>query len=161
MAKKTAKRAELAPPAESPRGRPTLYDPKFCAMLLEHMEKGYSFEAFAGVAGVSKQTLYDWAKAHPEFLDAKEIGTGKAQVFWEGLGINHVISQSENAAGIGGSSRSLNASAWIFNIKNRFGWRDKQPGEADVNVNLNELRTKSDEELNRRMEELEKKLGRK
>jgi hypothetical protein len=28
--------------------------------------------------GVSRQTVYDWTEAHPEFMDAKNIGDAKA-----------------------------------------------------------------------------------
>lgn len=136
--------------------RPTKYNPKYCAELIDHMAHGLSFEAFAGRIGVSKQTLYDWEKAQPEFLDAKEVGLQKAQLYWERLGIRYVVnkSDSESTVGMGGSSksRSLNASVWIFNMKNRFGWRDKQPGEVDVVVN--NIASKSDEDLDNRIREL-------
>jgi predicted DNA-binding protein YlxM (UPF0122 family) len=117
-------------------GRPSLYSDIYCDLLIEHMEKGLSFESFAGAIGVSKQTIYDWTKAHPEFLDAKEVGLEKSRIFWEKLGIKHILNESESIPNIGSNSKSLNASVWIFNMKNRFGWRDKQPEEADhVHVN--------------------------
>lgn len=34
------------------------------------MGKGFSLTAFAGHIGVARQALYDWMKAHGEFLDA-------------------------------------------------------------------------------------------
>lgn len=156
MSKK--KVAKVAPAAETinPVGRPSKYKPEYCEQLLKHMSEGLSFESFAGVIEVSNKTLYAWAEQFPEFLHAKEIGTDKSRIFWESLGINHIInkSDSESTAGMGGSSksRSLNASVWIFNMKNRFQWRDKQPGEADVVVN--NLTTLSDEEIDARLEKL-------
>jgi len=104
-------------------------------MLIEHMEKGLSFEAFAGLVGVTKKTLYSWFEQNPDFLNAKEIGTARCRIFWEQLGIDHIVNKSDSEHGGGSSSRSLNASVWIFNMKNRFGWRDKQPDEVDVVVN--------------------------
>lgn len=133
-------------------GRPTEYRPEYCQALIEHMEKGLSFEAFAGALGVAKQTLYNWEKLFPEFVDAKEIGIGRARIFWENLGINHVVNQSESFGQGVSQSKSLNASVWIFNMKNRFQWRDKQPDEVDVVVN--NVSAKSDEELDKRVQEL-------
>lgn len=125
-------------------GRPTLYKPEYCELLIEHMGSGLSFEAFAGVVGVCKKTLYDWEKANPEFLHAKSEGLEKARLFWEKLGVNNIINESFGKDG----SRSLNSTVWIFNMKNRFGWRDKQPDEApDTVVNNNTLQV-SQEQLN-------------
>jgi hypothetical protein len=111
-------------------GRPTLYDDKFCVELIEHMKAGYSFESFAGSIGVNRDTLYEWAKVNPEFSDAKKIGTEAGRLFWETKGIEGLFSTTERC-GDQGSSKSINATIWIFNMKNRFGWRDKQPDEEE------------------------------
>ena len=141
--------------------RPTLYESKFCELLIEHMAQGLSFESFAGTIGVSRRVLWDWEKQNPDFLHAKEVGLEKSRIFWERLGIDHIInkSDSESFGGGGGnsSSRSLNASVWIFNMKNRFAWRDKQPDEHDVVIN--NLDQKTDEEIDNRIQELIAKHG--
>jgi len=109
-----------------PEGRPTDYKPEYCSQLVEHMAKGLSFECFAGTIGVVKKTLYNWCDQFPQFLHAKEIGTAKSMIFWEQIGIDHIVSRSESfGQGMGSESKSLNSSAWIFNMKNRFNWRDK------------------------------------
>lgn len=116
----------------NPVGRPTVYDPKYCDMLIEHMARGYSFESFAGFTGHSKQTLYEWAAKFEEFGDAKSQGTSLSRLFWERLGIEHILNINETEYEKGASrskSKSLNSTVWIFNMKNRFGWRDKQPDE--------------------------------
>ena len=119
------------------KGRPTSYKPEYCNQLIEHMARGLSYESFAGSIGVSKQTIYDWEKVNKEFLDAKEIGLEKSRIFWEEIGIDHIINVSESFGKDAGSkSTSLNSTVWIFNMKNRFGWRDKQPDEQD-NININ------------------------
>lgn len=109
-----------------PAGRPTDYLPEYCEQLIAHMAQGYSFESFAGVLGVSKQTLYTWSEKHPEFLDAKNIATSKCRVWWERAGIEGLFNTSERD-GDTTSSRSLNTGVWVFNMKNRFKeeWRDK------------------------------------
>ena len=101
------------------------------------MSKGFSFESFGAVAKTSKDTLYEWVKKYPEFADAKNEATSFCRMFWERLGVAAIISRSEHQGG----SKSLNSAVWIFNMKNRFGWRDKQPdevAEATVHVNLSD-----------------------
>lgn len=106
-------------------GRPTKYDPAMCQMLIDGMSKGFSIEACAGKIGVSKETVYQWVKEHPEFSDAKKTGEALSRDFWESLGIDHILNKSYSSRE-GGESKSLNAAVWCFNMKNRFGWRDKQ-----------------------------------
>lgn len=98
-------------------GRPTKYLPEYCQQLIDHMSEGLSFESFAGVVSTCKQTLYTWTELHPEFLDAKSQGTEKSRLKWEKLGM----------AGLNtGKDEKFNATVWVFNMKNRFKWRDIQ-----------------------------------
>ena len=101
-----------------PVGRPTKYKSEYCDLLIKVMKKGFSFEAVAGHIGISKDTLYDWAKTIPEFSDAKRIGLQYSQLFWEKIAVDHLI---ENPKG-----DKINSSVWIFNMKNRFNWTDKK-----------------------------------
>jgi transposase-like protein len=133
-------------------GRPSKYKPEYCEQLIEHMEQGLSFEAFAGSIGVCKQTLYTWTEEHEEFLDAKKRATEKSRLFWEKMGIDNIINVSE----FKGDSTSLNSAVWVFNMKNRFGWRDKQPDEHDVVVN--NFAKLSDEELDKEIEKLDSEI---
>ena len=126
-------------------------------MLIEHMGNGFSYESFPGSIGVSKQTIKKKKKSNSEFLDAKEVGIEKSRIFWEKLGIDHIVNESESSKELGSSSKSLNASVWIFNMKNRFQWRDKQPDETDVVVNNNNITTMSDAELDAKLAKLEGK----
>jgi predicted DNA-binding protein YlxM (UPF0122 family) len=58
------------------------YKSEYCDMLRSHCKNGLSFESFAGIIGVSRQSLYDWAEKHEDFKDAKEEGLeiGRAHV---------------------------------------------------------------------------------
>ena len=106
------------------------------------MAQGFSFESFAGAVDASKKTLYNWEKEFPEFLHAKEIGWEKARIFWEKLGVSHIVNTSDSVShgkdGGESHSRSLNASVWIFNMKNRFPaeWRDRQEIDQKVEGKL-------------------------
>lgn len=143
MAKKTAKKkSEPKPKPEGYTfGRPTKYKKEYCDELIEFMGKGFSYEAFAGKIGVSDVTLYEWEKTHEDFFRAKKEAFQKSRLFWESLAIENIMNKSDSwTNGNGGgesTSRSLNATVWIFNMKNRFKWRDKQPDESDVNVTVN------------------------
>lgn len=138
-------------------GRPSKYKPEFCQGLIEHMGQGFSFESFAAVIEVNRDTLYAWEKEYLEFSDAKSIAFDKNLMFWEKLGIDHILNESESFGEGVSRSKSLNSTIWIFNMKNRHKWRDRQPDEsADVNVNINNL---SDTDLNAKIEEKMKKLN--
>jgi len=122
---------------ENPRGRPSKYKPEFCELLIEHMSKGLSFESFSAIAEVNQDTLHEWVKVHEEFSESKKMAFANCQLFWEKLGVENILNVSESS-GRGDDayhkSSTLNASIWIFNMKNRFKWRDKQPGEEDKKV---------------------------
>ena len=111
MAKPT--RSGKAPANKRKPGRPSLYRPEYCQALIEWAKKGLSYESFASVPGVALQTLYEWEKAHPEFSEAKKTALPHSMVWWEKKGM----------------SGDINPTIWIFNMKNRFGWRDTKPEE--------------------------------
>jgi hypothetical protein len=96
------------------RGRPTLYLPKYCDMLIGHMAAGKSFESFAGVIGVSRQTIYDWRKAQTDFLDAFKIAETKALLFFEEKGLSALDE----------GPKDFNTGLWVFFMKARWGWKD-------------------------------------
>jgi hypothetical protein len=97
-------------------GRPSLYDPSFCDGVVPFMAQGYSTTALAGHLGVSRQTIYDWMGAHPEFLDAVKRGQAASSIWWE----NRLRDNAEKGEG--------NATSAIFGLKNRApdDWRDRR-----------------------------------
>jgi hypothetical protein len=94
-------------------GRPSKYDPKYCEQLVEHMAGIHSFETFAAIINVNPDTLYEWAKQHPEFSEAKKIGRMKCQ-----LGCERLF-KAQAAGKIKGNPASL-----IFFAKNVTTMRD-------------------------------------
>lgn len=107
MAKKPSEKAAT--------GRPSKYDPAFCAKVVEYLAKGHSLTAFAGYIGVARSSIFKWADESPEFSDAIKVGQAKAVLFWEGV----LIDLATNGGG--------NATAVIFALKNRAAddWADK------------------------------------
>ena len=97
-------------------GRPTKYRKEYCDLLVKHMTLGYSFESFAADCKVNVDTLHEWCKRHPEFSDSKKLGSAASRKYWETIG----------KGGMTGKIPGFIASIWIFNMKNRFGWRDSQ-----------------------------------
>jgi hypothetical protein len=87
MTTKRAPRAANPRVEKKPIGRPTKYESRFCGELEADMAEGYSVTAFAGKIGVSRQTIDDWTKAHPEFLEALSRAKAKRLRFWEQTGI--------------------------------------------------------------------------
>jgi hypothetical protein len=109
-------------------GRPTKYKPEYCDKLIEHLKDGLSFEAFAGVIGVNQDSIHEWAKKHPKFSEAKKIGLGFGLLWWEKVGKAAMIGNKSP----GFDPSKFNATIWIFTMKNRFGWRDKE--QIDHNI---------------------------
>lgn len=116
-------------------GRPTLYKPEYCQMLIDHMAQGYSFTSFAADVDTDFQTLYNWCKDHAEFFEAKKKATAKCKKYWEKLGNDNAVSTTIVERD-GNTSRSeqrqLNTGYWVFNMRNRFRWHDKQAEYPEI-----------------------------
>lgn len=95
-------------------GRPSEYKQEYCEKVIEYMTQGDSKVAVAAKLGIARDTLYQWAKEHKEFSDTIKRGLDLSQVWWEDLG-KELVLQGQG-----------NATAWIFNMKNRFrdDWAD-------------------------------------
>lgn len=98
-------------------GRPTKYRPEYCQEIIDFMAEGYSKEAFAGEIDVYVDAIYRWIKKYKAFSKAVKKAEAKCRLHWEELGHDMVV------AGQG------NATVWIFNMKNRFNWRDRSEDE--------------------------------
>jgi len=81
---------------------------------------GESKAEVAAKLGICRDTMHEWAKRHPEFSDAIKKGEHLSEAWWCKLG-------RKGAAG----EADINPTVWIFNMKNRFGWRDKQDVTTD------------------------------
>ena len=124
-------------------GQPTKYRPKYCEMLIEHMKTGLSFESFAGVISVCKDTIYEWAKptVQPAFSEAKRKAVALNLLWWEEAGIKGMF--------MGGKDNPFQASIYIFQMKNRHKWTDRQDVTTDgdkIENHLNVYLPKEDEE---------------
>lgn len=96
-------------------GRPTLYDPDYCDMVVAWGREGKSLTWMAAQLDVSRECIYEWGRVHPEFSDALTRARVQAQAWWEDQGQT------------GMASNMFNGSVWAKNMSCRFqeDWRDK------------------------------------
>lgn len=107
-----------------PVGRPTKYDPIYCEQLIEHMSQGLSIITFAAEIGVCEDTLYEWMKKHQNFSVSKKIGEALSHRWWMQVGMTGML----------GKIKNFNPAIWIFTMKNRFKWKDKEEITIDGNI---------------------------
>lgn len=96
------------------------YKPAMNQTVLDLMNEGASFNEVASKLGVSVRRFAEWrtgkCKSIPQsFIDACNQGVDLAQAWWEKLGREAVT-----------CDKPINVPIWIFNMKNRFGWRDSR-----------------------------------
>lgn len=127
-----------------PGGRPSKYDPAFCDLAIEWMSQGYSIAGFAGKIGVSRESVYKWAKEHPEFSDALTAARAASAAWWEERSVE--LASGKEGAG--------NPTMIVFGLKNRVAdeWRDSNRTEI-TGANGGPIETKdvSATELARRL----------
>ena len=123
-----------------PAGQPTLYRPEFCQRIIEMGKYGASKAEMALELDICRASFDNYEKNHPEFLEAVNKAVQLSQGWWEKNGRIATF----------GAVPNFNATAFSFNMKNRFkdDWRDKQ--EVDnrhVDKNGDDLHAKDKEIL--------------
>lgn len=78
--------------------KPTLYEPRFCDLVVELGKQGKSVTQMACECGVHRDTLYDWCKFHPEFKHALDMARQWSQYWWENKGQEGMETGNVNAA---------------------------------------------------------------
>lgn len=106
-----------------PFGRPSDYDPKFCDEVIRLGEAGYSKAEITAHFGVSKQTLYNWADRHPDFLEALKQADVAAQGWWERQAREGLVDGKINAN--------------LFKIIAYNRWRDDYADRKEVKIDAN------------------------
>ena len=89
-------------------GRPTEYLPEYCERVIELGKLGKSLTQMACELDVHRDTLYEWARAHPAFSDALTRARQWSQTWWEDKG----------QAGL--DTSGFNASLWSRSMAARF-----------------------------------------
>jgi transposase len=99
-------------------GRPTNYKPEYCDRVVELGAKGYSLAMIiADIGAGSRETIDNWKKRHPEFLDAMTCARDLALAWWERVGLENT------------GNRDFNSNLYRVIMMARFGqdgYREKQ-----------------------------------
>ena len=104
----------MSKPHGNPDKWPTPEDRKAaCERFCKHISAGYSIASWPEA---KDETIKKYIQRYPDDFDADKIDEAhrKSLLFWEKLGV----------AGVSGKIKGFNAPTWIFNMKNRAGWRD-------------------------------------
>lgn len=124
-------------------GRPTDYKPEYCQMLLEHCREGRSFDTFAAIVGVSRNTVRNWRESNPEFLVASEEGGVLLELWWEnrlresGSGVRRKEQYTEEVNGVTKTitvekgNNNANSISFALRNHNPRKWRDTQHIESE------------------------------
>lgn len=83
-------------------------------VIMEASQDGASDVELRCLLGIGKQAWYTLLETNGEFSETISVCHDLCQVWWEKTG-------RKMATGADG-----NATVWVFNMKNRFGWHDKQ-----------------------------------
>lgn len=90
------------------------YKPEIAENLPDMFKNGEDVAEVATKLGISRQTFYQWLDMFPEFAEAYALGKQHSEAWWSRLG----------RAGAAGQVQ-IQPTVWIFNMKNKFGWKDK------------------------------------
>lgn len=104
-------------------GQPTKYLPEYSEQIIELCGRGMYIEEFAHEIRVHKDTLYEWAKHHPDFSDALKLARQGNKVHFMKI----------LRAGGTGKILNYNASSIIFALKACHGLSDISPMDAEEN----------------------------
>jgi len=123
-----------------PAGQPTKYKPEYCKLAEETLGKGFSIAGVAANCGVSRDTIYEWAKQHKPFSDSIKKGFELGQQWFEN--ILHMKLKGESTEGF--DARQSDTTLLIFAMKTRFykdyGNKDKLDVNttAEIKINIDE-----------------------
>ena len=96
------------------------YQRKVCKLILEHFDRGGSVRTLPAYLekyhriNICRKTLYNWAKAHPEFAKRLERGKELAQMNLEYLLQADILGKAPK------DSKKINTTSLHFALKTRF-----------------------------------------
>lgn len=99
--------------------RPTKYRPEMCDTVVALMAEGASKAEVCAELDISFETMNEWCKTNEVFSEAVKRGERLSEGWWQ----RHGRKQLEN--------KDFNSTLWYMNMKNRFGWADKQENKTE------------------------------
>lgn len=103
-------------------GGQTKYKPEYCQGIIDHCSNnGATFGSYALKIGVVPDTLVDWARAHPEFNNAKQVARQLQEDYYLECA----------RKGMNGEIERFSAPMAIFLLKCRFGYTEFGPKDQE------------------------------
>ena len=108
-----------------PKG-PTKYKKEMCVQVLELGRQGKSRAQIAAALGVRIQTIHNWERTIPEFLEATTWARDLSLAWWEDRGQEGLFMTTEirhdkdTGRKIGIITWKINAQMWSLQVRNRF-----------------------------------------
>ena len=112
-------------------GGPTKYKPAYPDDVKEHLAQGYTLASWAGTVGVCRETCYNWANKHKEFINAIKIGRAKGQLVWEKRLETQALTNAGNTASIIFAMKNLYKDDWADKIINEVSGPDGKPIQTE------------------------------
>jgi len=108
-----------------PFGRPTKYSSQNSEEIGELLRKGFGKAQIAAHWKISRQTLDNWLSKNEDLRKAFDAGQPQAEAWWMEVG----------TAGMLGQVKGFNATIWMANMNNRFGWSRKDKDDIpQINI---------------------------
>jgi len=106
-------------------GRPTLYQPEYCAAVIEMGKQGKSLAQMASYFNIDRATLARWEEQRADFGVALARAREHAQAWWEGHAQQNL------------KAKHYQAQLWRYSMAGRFKGDYSEGSKAiDVTVNL-------------------------
>jgi len=105
-------------------GRPTLYKPEYCDLVVELGKKGFSREAIVAELDIHYNTLNLWAEHNDEFMEALERAKNFELAFWERIAMDNIVERPNGS--------KVNANLWSMSMSARFPAKYRDNSKVEV-----------------------------
>lgn len=108
-----------------PAGRPTKYTKEMCDVVVALMKVGASKAEVCAELDICHETFQNYQTKHKEFSEAVKKGEQLSMAWWEREGRINL------------KEKDFSYTGWYMNMKNRFGWADKQETKIEGKLTVN------------------------
>lgn len=122
--------------------RPTKYEESMCKVVVDMMTEGASKVEVCAELGICYDTFLDYQEKHAKFSESVKKGDQLSAAWWERQGRLSL------------KDKEFSYTGWYMNMKNRFGWADKQEVKHS-----GEIGQATDDQLDARISQLLGKAG--
>ena len=109
------------------------YTKACCDRVIELGRLGYHHEEMASELDVTRKTLHNWRQSHEAFDAAMELANTHSIAYWASIPRKQMMGEVEN----------VNATQWIFTMKNKAGWVDRTEqsvqSETTIDISIQDL----------------------